>query len=57
MKEKLIEILKDKELSLPEIYAAIPDAKQANIRTVLNLNIKKGTTFERVSRGRYKLKQ
>ena len=56
MKEKIIEVLKGKELTLQEIYSAMPEVKQASIRATLNLDVKKGITFERVSKGRYKLK-
>jgi predicted transcriptional regulator of viral defense system len=56
MKEKLMEILKDKELSLQDIYTAMPEVKQASIRATLNLAVKKGITFERVSKGKYKIK-
>ena len=57
MKTRLIEILKNKELTLQEIYTAMPDIKQSNIRAILNLGVKKGILFERVSKGKYKLKE
>ena len=57
MKEKLIAILKDKELSLQEIYLALPEIKQASIRATLNLNVKKGIIFERIAKGKYKLRE
>jgi L-cysteine desulfidase len=57
MKEKIIEVLKDKELTLKEIYTALPDVKQSNIRATLNVCVKNGKLFERVSKGKYKLKE
>jgi hypothetical protein len=56
MKEKLIEVLKDKELTLKEIYLAMPEVKQSSIRATINLSIKKGIIFERIGKGKYKLK-
>lgn len=56
MKQQLIEVLGDKELSLKEIYLALPDLKQASIRATLNLSVKKGIDFERVGKGKYKVK-
>lgn len=56
MKEKLIELLSDKELSLKEIYLALPEYKKASIRSTLNLAVKQGICFERVKKGVYKRK-
>lgn len=57
MKGKLIEILKEKELTLKEIYLAMPEYKQASIRAVLNSAVKKGNTFVRTNKATYKFKQ
>lgn len=56
MKDKLIEVLKGKELTLQEIYSAMPETKKTSIRATLNSDVKKGITFERISKGKYKLK-
>jgi predicted transcriptional regulator of viral defense system len=57
MKQKLIETLQGKELELKEIYLAMPEAKKASIRATLNLSVKKGLIFERIGKGKYRLKQ
>jgi len=56
MKKQLIEVLKDKELSLQEIYNLMPDVSKAGIRSILNSCVKRNITFERIGRGKYKLK-
>jgi tRNA1(Val) A37 N6-methylase TrmN6 len=38
-------------------YTALPDVKQSNIRATLNVCVKNGKLFERVSKGKYKLKE
>jgi len=57
MKKQLIEVLKDKELFLQEIYSKMPDVSKSGIRSILNSYVKKGAVFERIERGKYKLKQ
>lgn len=49
--------LEGEELSLKNIYLALGGIKKENIRAVLNAEIKKGLTFERVGKGKYKLKE
>lgn len=56
-KEQIIEILKGKEsVPLKEIYLNLSNIKKESIRAIINADIKKGITFERLKKGEYKLK-
>jgi uncharacterized protein (DUF433 family) len=58
LKEQIIEFMKEKEsVSLKEIYQNFPDIKKESIRAIINLAIKKTETFERIEKGKYKLKK
>jgi predicted transcriptional regulator of viral defense system len=55
-KETIIEFMKGKEkVSLKDLYC-IAGLKQASIRAIINKEVSKGLTFERLGKGNYKLK-
>ena len=57
LKQKLIDFSKGKEkITLKEYFSAFQDLNKNSIMAVLNSEIKKGTTFERISKATYKLK-
>lgn len=57
IKETIINIFPlDKPISLKDIYILLPNIKPYLIRSVINTEIKKNRTFERMQRGLYKLK-
>ena len=55
--EKIINLLKDKELTIKEIISSLPEVNKNSIMGCINSEIKKGITFERISKGKYKLKE
>lgn len=55
IKEKIIELMKDKDkVHLKELYENL-EVKKESIRSVINASVKKGDTFERLGKGYYKL--
>ena len=57
LKEKIIEFIKGKEeVSLKDIYSNLSEVKKESVRAIINADIKKGITFERIGKGKYKLK-
>lgn len=58
VKEQINNLFLDgEELSLKEIYTALPGINKNSIMGCINAEIKKGLTFERVGKGTYKLKE
>lgn len=56
LRQQIIDLLKSKgQLSLKEIYSALPGFKQENIRSTLNQEVKKGKIIQRTGRGSYNL--
>ena len=57
IKEEIINFMIDKpQATLEEIYPNI-ESKHSVVRGIINTEIKKGQTFERISRKTYKLKE
>lgn len=59
MRNQIVEVLRDKKdgLSLQELYKALPGLKKDNVRSVLNICVKRGEYFVRLSKGVYGLKE
>jgi len=57
-KEKITNFVKEKgTVELKDIYFYFPEMNKGSIMGCINSEIKKGSTFERVGKGKYKLKE